>query len=643
MTTPINVSKRSAFSNFLRIELELSSTRWRSMFRIASCTALVVAIAMTFQIPLPAYLAYLVFVTSQEDAASTLVTAAGGAIAATLAVSVSMLLYIFDASAPALRIPLLALSAFAGSFLSRTSVLGPIAFLSGYILVLSQTLIDDSPTTEPLTHSLLWLWIVIMLPIAITVLVNLLLGESPVALSRKRATDLFGRMASYLESPFADNPQRLRDELLALGQLKNKAFLWDKKLKAFAQEDGRIIAILLEIQTIALSLPTTVSVYVRRSFGASLREAGEQFLRRRTSPLTQAPVATYSAEVTSDQAACIALHMALKDLHEETAGHHPKDVAPKKAARSFLIPDAFSNRSHARFAIKVMIAALASYATYTLLDWPGIRTAVTTCFFVSLTTFGEGIHKFTLRASGAIIGGLLAGLCIVFVIPLLTDIGQLCALIAAVSMFAAWIGTSSEAISYAGLQIAFAFFLGVLQSYGPATDLTVLRDRIVGILIGNVWVTVVFASVWPVSAMNQARTVRDAVLGKLGRLLKKEGGSPLLEKMAICQDLSHAALLRARSAFEWRRLGASDIHAPKTHAVERLTSLTFILIRLRDVNASTATQDNEDALIATQLMALSENKGYPPIAAPHDITAPPALQQARRQLEEEIGDASRSI
>ena len=40
-----------------------------------------------------------------------------------------------------------------------------------------------------------------------------------------------------------------------------------------------------------------------------------------------------------------------------------------------------------------------------------------------------------------------------------------------------------------GMQIAFAFFLGILQGYAPATDLTVLRDRIAGILLGNIAVS----------------------------------------------------------------------------------------------------------------------------------------------------------
>ena len=37
-------------------------------------------------------------------------------------------------------------------------------------------------------------------------------------------------------------------------------------------------------------------------------------------------------------------------------------------------------------------------------------------------------------------------------------------------------------ISYAGLQLAFAFFYSVFQGYAPDTDLDNVRNRVVGIL-----------------------------------------------------------------------------------------------------------------------------------------------------------------
>ena len=638
-------SGRDAFSRLLGGELTLTHTRWRSMLRITVCTTVMVAVAMTFQIPLPAYVAYLVFVVSQEDAASTLVTALGGALAITLAVTLSLLLYVFDASEPALRIPLMALSTFSGSFLSRTSSLGPVAFLAGYILVLTQTLLDESPATEPVVHGVLWLWVVVLAPVAVTVMVSLLAGESPVSLARQKSTRAIEALAAYLETPHTQNPTQIREQLLALNGLKKKALMWNKRLKVFAQEDAAVLALLVETLEIARTLPGDTAVELRRRFASSVRYVGKSLLTRHLRPVGADTGESSPDAPPPGESAALAVHLALKDLTQRASWRGIEPPGPqKKTARSFLAPDAFSNRAHARFAIKVTLAVMASYATYTLLDWPGIRTAVTTCFFVSLTTFGESMHKFTLRAAGALIGGLLAGLCMVFVLPMLTDIGQLCLVIALVSMFAGWIATGSETISYAGLQIAFAFFLGVLQGYGPATDLTELRDRVVGILIGNAWVTVIFATLWPVSAKAEIRKLQSTLFHELGQCLRKQD-TPVTttEKMEVAQKLGHLALLRARAAFEWRPIEAAHSLAIDGPAADLVASRTLALLRIRDACAALPAPRQVDAQLAQQLDAWPNHEAMHAMGMPDDAHAPPPLAHARRQLEEEIGHAARVL
>jgi multidrug resistance protein MdtO len=281
MTPASDSASAERLPALLRRELQLDASRVRSVMRIATGTAIAVAVAMVFQIPLPAYVAYLIFLLSQEDTASTLISSIGGLVAVTLAVAFSLLFYVFDASEPALRIPLLTLSTFLGSFLSRTSTLGPIAFLSGFVLVLSQTLIDDAPNTEALTHGVLWLWVVVATPVFTVIVLNLLTGESPVALSRQRAATLMEAAADYIERPLSQNPSLLRNKLVALNQLKGKAFLWDKKLKAFAEEDQRLFGLMLEILQIARALPPQLAAGSRHALASSLRQSRALFLKRR--------------------------------------------------------------------------------------------------------------------------------------------------------------------------------------------------------------------------------------------------------------------------------------------------------------------------------------------------------------------------
>jgi multidrug resistance protein MdtO len=189
------------------------------------------------------------------------------------------------------------------------------------------------------------------------------------------------------------------------------------------------------------------------------------------------------------------------------------------------------------------------------------------------------VHKLLLRLSGAVIGALIAGLCIVFVLPHLTDIGQLCLLVFTVSAGAAWVSTSSELLAYAGMQIAFAFFLGVLQGYAPATDLTVLRDRVAGILLGNVVITIVFSSFWPQSARSAVRAALADALRAIGEVI----GRPRIAEEArtrVVQALVRADHLRTLTLFELRMLPSharESINVPTVASVERLAGAAFVV------------------------------------------------------------------
>src|SRR5450755_4976634 len=166
----------------LALELAWREGRWAAVARIASGCAITVAIAMVFQIPQPTYMAYIVFLISKDEKNATVTSGLGGLAAVTFAVLLVLGLELIDTAEPALRLPLMAMATFAAMFSARTFALGPISFLAGFVVVLLQSLVDDVRSPEALTRATLWTWVVIFVPVAVTVIVNLLFGQGAVAL-----------------------------------------------------------------------------------------------------------------------------------------------------------------------------------------------------------------------------------------------------------------------------------------------------------------------------------------------------------------------------------------------------------------------------------------------------------------------------
>src|ERR1700683_885464 len=165
----------------LAVELASREGRWAAVVRIATGSAITVVIAMVFQIPQPTYMAYIVFLISKDEKNATVTSALGGLIAVTLAVLLVLGMELIDTSEPALRLPLMATATFAAMFTARTFALGPISFLAGFVIVLLQTLVDDIPSPEALTRATLWTWVVIFVPVAVAIIVNLLFGQGAMA------------------------------------------------------------------------------------------------------------------------------------------------------------------------------------------------------------------------------------------------------------------------------------------------------------------------------------------------------------------------------------------------------------------------------------------------------------------------------
>lgn len=179
--------------------------------------------------------------------------------------------------------------------------------------------------------------------------------------------------------------------------------------------------------------------------------------------------------------------------------------APPPVKEPFLIPGAFSDPRHARFALKVLAAVLITYGFYTAFGMFEIHTAMITCFYVALGTRGETHHRILLRLSGALMGAVAGFAAMLWLMPMVDDVGGLVVLLAPPTFLAAWIGLGSERISYAGWQLALCYFLVVLTGFAPPTGVSAATDRIIGILFGGAVIWAVFAALWPEFARDDAR------------------------------------------------------------------------------------------------------------------------------------------
>jgi multidrug resistance protein MdtO len=188
---------------------------------------------------------------------------------------------------------------------------------------------------------------------------------------------------------------------------------------------------------------------------------------------------------------------------------------PAARSKGFFLPDAFTNREYIDYALKTTGAAIFCYCLYSLLDWTSIHTAFITCYIVSLGTTAETIEKLSLRVLGCIFGALTGIVALVYVMPDLTSIGALLGVVFVGALASAWVAAGSPRISYAGFQFAFAFFLSVIQGPSPKFDLTVARDRTIGILLGNLVVYVIFTRVSPVSMAKRIDSELAAALRRL--------------------------------------------------------------------------------------------------------------------------------
>jgi len=507
--------------------------RFGMTWRIALLCALVAAVAMIYKIPEPAIGCYLIIYLMKQDASTNIVLAIGATILVTVFIALVLGLTILTIEVSFLRLAVMALASFAFVYLGSVSKLGPLGSDMALVVTFALTLVSGAPVGEIATRGLLYAWQMVTMPMALMLCFNMVVGLPPSRLLRDTVRERIKAVSDMLKSGDAESRGRLRD-LLGEGNAEHdQRALLTRILHYVPKRDTNWLARAVEqsyrLLLAASVLPEATPPEARARLAAHGDAVAAAIADRK-------PIPAPDAE-TSDEPAVREMWQTFTEM----ADRDP--TWPVIAQEPFFVSDALSNPAYQRFALKTTLAAMLCYVIYAGIDWQGIHTAMITCFVAALGTTGETVHKLALRIVGCLIGAAMGIAAILFVIPNITSVGGLMILVFLALLPAAWVTSGSERISYGGVQIGLAFLLTVLQGFEPGISMDSARDRIVGILLGNVMVYIIFTQIWPVGVIDGVRSHLSKALSALARL----AALPADERRGAV-DMASAAMMNLKQA-----------------------------------------------------------------------------------------------
>lgn len=604
-------------------DLQPFEGRFGLTWRVALLCAITAAVAMMHRIPESAISCYLIIFLMRPNGAECVGQAIGLIILATLVVFGMAPLIQSLAETPLLRLAVIAGATFIFLFLSSASQLGEIGAIIGLVIAFILTMVDLVPVGEIVTRGLLYAWAMACMPMALMIGFCLVLGTGPHTLLRQTVAERLNAAADLLAT--GDRGKAMA--LLAEGQaevdkrvLMTRIFYTAPKAEAQWLAGAASATYRMLLAAAALADDDSKSA-ARQSLAAACRAAAQAVRHR--GPLGQQELLAADAD---DAPALAVIRRTLAGLGAPDGG---MTAVPAKVP--FLAPDAFTNPDHQRYALKTTAAAVLAYLTYSLLNWEGIATAMVTCYVAALGTTGETAHKLTLRIVGCLIGALIGILSILFVMPHLTSVGGLMALVFVAILPAAWVSTGSERISYGGVQIGLAFLLTILNGFGPSLDMGSARDRIIGILLGNTLVFIMFTNFWPKSAVVQ---VRRQLAGALAALARLAAMTPAARPDAV-NDIANAATstAAAKMALDMTPFEPRS-QSPAPAELRRLYGLIDEIVALLPAVAfSNRALDEEAGQFRAASAALEPERAAtltPTAAAMTESGAPDTLARARR-------------
>ena len=509
-------------ARFLTEELRGYPGRANVALRCVLASALVMIISMTLAVPLLALSLLVVFYVTQANVVLTRLIGILFVVGSTVGIGLALLVLKCSYDYPLMRILLASGIFFLSVYLMRVSKIGVVFFIVALVVIYAQTFVDRTDQAELLVRALLWTWVAATYPISLTLIINtLLLPAEPLEqltaamASQLRAVEAQLQALAGLtgEPPApAPTPRDVHRGVLILQKLLRFVAMRDPAWRSHEATQLAYVASVSRLYSASSLLGTSAISADARPALEAVREGCERLQR---SIATHAPfVAPESLRLVQAEplpAAVAEMRSALLALADRVAMPETHESAAE--SERLLVPDALHNPVYVQFALKTLLSALLCYVFYTAVDWPGIHTVMLTCLIVAQPSLGATRQRALLRVIGAGLGSVLALMMMIWVVPRLDDIVGLLLMALPVIALGAWTTAGSERVSYAGLQLMFTFSMALLDRFGPSSDLTEIRDRAIGILLGVAVATVVHGALWPEGES-------EALRQRLARLLR---------------------------------------------------------------------------------------------------------------------------
>jgi multidrug resistance protein MdtO len=600
--------------------------------RLALACALTTLVVEIYQTPDPALTAYVAFFVMKRDRMeSTIISIVLGILISVL-VGMLVMLAMAVIDAPLWRVISISVVSFDLLFLASASKLKPLGAIIALIIGYALDLLSDAQVGELATRGYLYAWLFVAIPAAVSITLNLVFGPPPRRLLERALAHRLALAASLMR----DGSEEVREafeETLSEGVTELKTWLRMAGIEktspradiaALGQATDSITTILLLVDFADRTQSETLPAPLRSQIADTLDEMAAIL------GAGGYPVDIAIAQDEEDLPAVTATLLAhIKEaLRRFTERPLPEPPVVKPAGGGFFLPDAFTNPDHVYYALKTTAAAMLCYVIYLLLDWPGIHTSFITCYIVSLGTTAETIEKLTLRILGALVGAGAGLAAIVFLMPQLTSIGSLMIVVFAAGLVCAWVAAGSPRISYVGYQMAFAFFLCVIQGPSPAFDLTVARDRLIGIMLGNVVTYLIFAHIWPVTVI---RRIDPGLVSLLRRLVDLTNATNRSQRDSLATDAAGAMAAVSQdvelAGYETSRIGPPPVRiTARARALDHVRVLMAPLLLLSNEHspATEAVAHRLDALAN----GLSSGSRFVEVTAPSSQDSSPNTGKA---------------